>query len=99
MSDNDRLIARLLGDPQKSEAMKWLMNAKAGEERTIGTRRTTGIVPAWPTTATGFVLESTTSLGPSAVWTPDSTPVDVRNGLNVVTISISGTSRFYRLTK
>jgi len=40
--DHDRLIARLLSDPRKAEAMKWLRNANASEERTIGRRRTTG---------------------------------------------------------
>src|SRR6266545_2916666 len=41
-SDHDRLIARLLSAPKKAEAMKWLRNANASEERTIGRRRTTG---------------------------------------------------------
>ena len=41
-SDHDRLIARLLSDPKKAEATKWLRNASATEERTIGRHRTTG---------------------------------------------------------
>ena len=41
-SAHDRLIARLLSGPKKAEAMKWLRNANAAEERTIGRRRTTG---------------------------------------------------------
>ena len=31
-----------MSDPKKAEATKWLRNANAAEERTIGRRRTTG---------------------------------------------------------
>src|SRR5207249_6120937 len=40
-SEHERLIARLLSDPRKAEAMKWLKKVRSGEERTIGRRRTT----------------------------------------------------------
>jgi uncharacterized repeat protein (TIGR03803 family) len=53
----------------------------------------------WPTNATGFTLESATSLGPSAVWTTNSTLPVVINGFNIVTSPISGRQDFYRLSQ
>jgi hypothetical protein len=52
---------------------------------------------AWPSSATGFVLQQTDSLS-APQWTPVTTVAVVEGADNVVTISVSGT-RFYRLMK
>ncbi|HZV36103.1 MAG TPA: nidogen-like domain-containing protein [Verrucomicrobiae bacterium] len=56
------------------------------------------VVLAWPTSATGFTLQSSPNLGSAAVWTPVSTPPVVVNGQNVVSNSISGNRMFFRLS-
>ncbi|MBM3832411.1 MAG: hypothetical protein FJ403_03870 [Verrucomicrobia bacterium] len=52
---------------------------------------------AWPSTATGFVLQQTASLGP-AQWTAVSTTPVVEGSQNVVTLPATA-PRFYRLAK
>jgi len=55
------------------------------------------IVLLWPTTASGFTIQSTTNLPGTALWaTVTNTPVVV-GGNYIVTNTISGNSRFYRL--
>jgi uncharacterized repeat protein (TIGR03803 family) len=57
------------------------------------------IVLTWPSNATGFTLQSSTSLGSSAVWTTVyPTPIIV-NGQNTVTNPISGAQQFFRLSQ
>jgi len=56
------------------------------------------IVVAWPTNS-ALKLQSTTSLGPSAIWTTVSTTPVVINGQNTVTNVISGTRQFFRLAQ
>ncbi len=53
----------------------------------------------WPASATGFVLQSTTNLGPSAVWTPVIPAPVVVNGQNTVSDPVSATQKFYELTQ
>jgi uncharacterized repeat protein (TIGR03803 family) len=55
------------------------------------------IVLSWPTNIAGLTLQSATNLGPSAVWTSNSTPPVIVNGQNVVTNPASGPLMFYRL--
>ena len=50
---------------------------------------------SWPATATGFILDTTTSLS-SASWSKAGDPT-VQGDLNVFTTTTSGTTRFYRL--
>jgi len=62
------------------------------------------VILTWPTNYAGFsysgyTLESTTSLGPSAVWATNSPPPVVVNGQNTVTNPISGTQQFFRLSQ
>ena len=57
------------------------------------------LILTWPTNATGFALQSTTNLGPSAAWSTNSSTPVVINGQNVVTNAISGAQRFYRLSE
>lgn len=52
---------------------------------------------SWPTSASGFVLESVSALSPTATWSPvGQTPV-VSGDNNVVTVPISSGNQFYRL--
>jgi uncharacterized repeat protein (TIGR03803 family) len=57
------------------------------------------VILAWPTNVTGFMLQSTTNLGSSAVWTTNSPAPAVFNGQNTATNPISGIQRFYRLSQ
>ena len=61
-------------------------------------RQGSDLVLAWPTNATGFLLEYATNL-PATTWTAASPPPVVVNGENVVTNAIRGDSAFYRLRK
>jgi hypothetical protein len=53
----------------------------------------------WPTTATGFLLQSTTNLNSPVVWTTNSPAPVIVNGQNTVTDAISGPQKFYRLIR
>jgi hypothetical protein len=55
------------------------------------------ILMTWPTSATGFNLQSSPVLGPSAVWTIVTGQIAI-GGQNIVTIIPSGTSQFFRLS-
>ena len=55
------------------------------------------VVLTWPTSATGFSLQSITNLVSLGAWTFISATPVVVNGQNTVTNPISGTQQFYRL--
>jgi hypothetical protein len=57
------------------------------------------LILSWTTNAIGFTLQSTTNLGPSAIWTTNSPAPVVVNGLNTVTNPIVGTQQFFRLSQ
>jgi len=59
------------------------------------------VVLSWPTNAAGlaFTLQSTTNLVSSTSWTTVSPAAFVTNGQNVVTNSVSGSQKFYRLSQ
>jgi hypothetical protein len=57
------------------------------------------IVLSWPTSFTGFGLESTLSLTSGAPWSAVSPSPVVVNGSYTVTNTMSGASKFYRLRK
>ena len=62
------------------------------------------VILTWPTDYNGFsyagyMLQSTTNLGSSAVWTTNSSPPVVIGGQNVVINTISGRQQFYRLSQ
>ena len=57
------------------------------------------VILTWPTNATGFTLQSTTDLGSSALWTTNTPAPVIVNDQNVVTIPISGTQMFFRLSQ
>jgi uncharacterized repeat protein (TIGR03803 family) len=57
------------------------------------------VILTWPTNTARFILQSTTNLAPPAVWTTNSPAPVVVNTNNVVTNTISGTQKFYRLSQ
>jgi hypothetical protein len=62
------------------------------------------MVLIWPTnygafSFDGFTLQTTTNLGPSAVWTSVSSSPVVISGQNVMTNPISGAQQFFRLSQ
>jgi hypothetical protein len=57
-----------------------------------------GIVVSWPAAATGFQLQSTTALGPSASWSiVPQTPVIIGNTASVILPALSPQHQFFRL--
>jgi hypothetical protein len=58
----------------------------------------TNVLVEWPTNATGYTLEFSTNLV-SAVWNTNLPAPGIVNTNKVVTNGISGTQKFYRLTK
>jgi hypothetical protein len=61
------------------------------------------LILTWPTNYagfdyTGYRLETTINLGPSAAWTTNSPAPVVVNGQNTVTNAISGRQQFFRLS-
>lgn len=56
-----------------------------------------GIVLTWPSDLSGFKLQATTNLGPSAAWSPVSALPATANGKNSLTNASSGERLFYRL--
>jgi uncharacterized repeat protein (TIGR03803 family) len=59
----------------------------------------TNLVLTWPANVTGFTLQSTSNLGPSAVWGTNSSTPAIINGQNVITNPISYTQQFFRLSQ
>jgi hypothetical protein len=62
------------------------------------------LILTWPTNYagfdySGFTVQSTTNLGPSAVWTTNSPAPIVVNGQNTVTIPMTGSQQFFRLSQ
>jgi hypothetical protein len=51
----------------------------------------------FPASPAGYELQTTTELGPNAVWSPVRATVEVEQGVHVVHLSDTGTVRFYRL--
>ena len=70
-----------------------------GQPQLTITPSATNFILTWPTSFTGFTLQSTTNLGSSAVWTTNSPAPVIVNGLNTVTNPLSGTQQFYRLAQ
>jgi hypothetical protein len=63
------------------------------------TRSGANVILAWPASAAGFTLQSTTNFDSPAAWSPVSQGPVMANGQNTVTSAISGTRRFYRLSR
>jgi len=57
------------------------------------------VIVSWPTNFTGYTLQSTTNLGPSAIWSTNVPAPVVVNGQYTVTNSISGAQQFFRLSQ
>ena len=52
---------------------------------------------SWPAAAQGFMLEQAATLTTPTIWTPVTNTVNVLHGRNVVTVTSTDLSRFYRL--
>jgi hypothetical protein len=61
------------------------------------TRDSTEATISWPSTVSGAQLESSPTLGPTAVWTPFGQTPGVTNGVASITIPISSTNTFFRI--
>ncbi len=57
------------------------------------------LVLSWPVTASGFILQAAEHLTPPISWAAVSDTVTVRDGKNIVTISVATGARYYRLSK
>jgi hypothetical protein len=55
------------------------------------------VVISWPAPSTGFVLEENTSLNGATAWNPVTGTPTVVNGRNTMTLTRTGTMKFYRL--
>lgn len=55
------------------------------------------IAIAWPASATGFSLYSTSNLAPEAVWTPSTATVEIDETSQRVTLEVGPDKAFYRL--
>jgi hypothetical protein len=54
---------------------------------------------SWSADATGFSLETSPRLGPSANWMLVTNPVTQTNGQNQVKVPLTNAASFYRLLK
>jgi hypothetical protein len=54
---------------------------------------------SWPIYPAGFLLESTSSLVPPAIWNTVNVAPVLSNNLNLVTINTSGSNQFFRLRR
>ena len=54
-------------------------------------------VISWPDTGRESILETTGSLSPPVVWSPEGTPPTSGGGQKRVTVQSVGSTRFYRL--
>lgn len=59
----------------------------------------TNVILTWPTNSTGFILQSTTNLAPPVIWVTNSQAPVVVSTNNLVTNSMSGTFKFFRLSQ
>ena len=58
------------------------------------------IIVSWPYPSPGLILESSASLGSSANWLPDATPVQIVGSQNLVIMPVpSGSTLFFRIRK
>jgi hypothetical protein len=69
--------------------------AIAGPTLQISASGSSSVTLKWPANATGFTLQSASSL--TGTWTPVGGTPTVVNGLNVLTLSASKVETFYRL--
>jgi hypothetical protein len=59
----------------------------------------TNVILMWPTNAIGFTLQSSTNLGPAAIWNTDLPLPFVVDGQNVITNPMAGAQMFFRLSQ
>jgi hypothetical protein len=52
---------------------------------------------SWPQAGVGFMLQSTSNLSPTTIWTPLTNNGSITNDIASVTLPSSQTSQYYRL--
>jgi len=94
---NSVRVASLVTDPFKGNNIASVKTVVQALQ--LGAARSGhNLVITWPSSATGYVLDTTTNLNPPAVWTQVTSPAPtVVNGQNTVTISIGNGRQFFRL--
>jgi uncharacterized repeat protein (TIGR03803 family) len=90
----------LYGTADESGTQNWIFSILVPPDLNI-IRSRADIILSWPTNAigTGYTLQSTTNLGPSAFWTTNLPAPAVVNGQNTVTNPISVRQQFFRLSQ
>ena len=68
-----------------------------GPPRLAVTQSGPNLVLAWPTNGAAFILQSTSELGPAAVWNPVTPPPSVVNSQFMFSNSTVGGGQFFRL--
>jgi hypothetical protein len=93
----DKQYSRNLG---RSEGIELLaLKVTRQPPRLTAHGQTGGLLIAWPSSHSGFRLESTPQLGPQAAWAAVPGVPAVYQGQNVVSNVFVGARRFYRLAK
>ena len=89
------------GGTYKVEGGVWSATAlqTPGAPRLLITRSGSGVIVSWPRPATGFLLDSTPSLGPAAVWSQVPFPYQTNATDIFITVPAPVGNRFYRLRK
>jgi hypothetical protein len=105
-------VTGTVGQPDASSAMSggqysvtggfWSLNAvvqTAGLLNLSIAQSGNNVIVSWPTNSAGFNLQSAINLAAPAAWSSNSPAPVVVNGRNTVTIPISGTQQFFRLSQ
>jgi len=81
-----------------SDNLTFLMATPDNPGASLSIVMTKGILRLqWPASLTGFNLQTTFSLQPTATWTTVTNPVDVDNGWFMITNATSAPAQFFRL--
>jgi len=98
--DEFRLYNGVLWDASVAASFAGGRDALLGGRPTLRvTRSGNNLQLAWPSDATNYVLEAAAGLASPSVWsTVTNTPIS-QNGQQIVTLSITNATRFFRLRK
>lgn len=94
----------VFGETQSNRRVRIVVSALFGGGPIPVSATRNNVDGRWPTNYAGFdysgyILQSTTNLGSSGVWTANSPAPVVVNGQKTVTNPISGTQQFFRLNQ
>ncbi len=84
-------------NPNSPERPRWILRKLDGPPRLSSLHLAGQIRFSWPTNASGFVLQSATTLANGGNWQDSSlTPTEI-NGQNVITVDATNAAGFFRL--